>query len=745
MAETTTDSTGATTAGSGASDAATAAMAAATVKRATLETGEATQLALFETAGPMATFVFSEATRSYGVTVERLGGGGAVEGVRAMTVMCKYVRRELRALQEEDLQRYFSAMAAVATVSSAEGRARWGAAFKDLRYMMVKHIHNDQCSPFHNGNGFFTSHAAFTLELDLALQAVDPTVTQPLWDFTADATIYGNDWYLQSPVFRDDWFGAATPAGADRAVRPTWLPGGIPVPRSFDWPVRNSYGLITNIINNNPAPLVTRSHEFCGLENRLPLPGCLEYLGCMNGQSTLSGLRACIEGELHRDMHMGLGGEWDCKVDFGRLARADARLAPLLGKIGIMAVKLHNAAWSGGYLKMPGRCDAAAPFETCLGSCPALDAFSADGRSSIAAAAAAAGAAGTAGADAAAGAGGGEGWMDFDSAFTVLSEVGVVSALKRLTQAERMEFDGKMYADALFEGLDGEASRALWVNLLQFACHPGKLGNMGTGASSGDIVFWPLHPFFDRMWAYMRLDRDGAFTDFDWTWVDEAGACYGHNSADAMPFRSLFGEVKAAETAAASDRAAQHYYTNDEIVRLFDPRNPALPYVYADFDWAHCQEGDVQEARQEHQAAAAIAAASYARGGGGVTSDGGGGGSGPASDGGGGGGAVGANGAAGSAAAAGGAASARQSDDGPPAPKVLPALFDDPVLAPALPPLPDGGDGGAGQAGAGGATGQDRAAGPTRYDKGAQQRNDGPAAADAAEAEARAGARRHRF
>ena len=45
----------------------------------------------------------------------------------------------------------------------------------------VKHVHTQACSPFHGGLSFLTSHAAFTLELDQSLQAINPKLTQPYW------------------------------------------------------------------------------------------------------------------------------------------------------------------------------------------------------------------------------------------------------------------------------------------------------------------------------------------------------------------------------------------------------------------------------------------------------------------------------------------------------------------------------------------------------------------------------------
>ena len=84
-----------------------------------------------------------------------------------------------------------------------------------------------------SGAGFVTSHFAYTLMYEKALQAVDPrynqdthtpifscaftssciqhSVIMPYWDFTLESTFYEpNDW-RNSPVFGSDWFGDASP------------------------------------------------------------------------------------------------------------------------------------------------------------------------------------------------------------------------------------------------------------------------------------------------------------------------------------------------------------------------------------------------------------------------------------------------------------------------------------------------------------------------------------------------------
>ena len=61
------------------------------------------------------------------------------------------------------------------------------------------------CSAYHKGAQFIGSHMALTLEFEQALQAINPAVSVPYWDFTVDAEM-GAEW-RSSIVFDDDWFG----------------------------------------------------------------------------------------------------------------------------------------------------------------------------------------------------------------------------------------------------------------------------------------------------------------------------------------------------------------------------------------------------------------------------------------------------------------------------------------------------------------------------------------------------------
>mmetsp|Transcript_2700 Transcript_2700/g.9136 ORF Transcript_2700/g.9136 Transcript_2700/m.9136 type:complete len:108 (-) Transcript_2700:70-393(-) len=103
---------------------------------------------------------------------------------------------------------------------------------------------------------------------------------------------------------------------------------------------------------------------------------------------------------------------------------------------------------------------------------------------------------------------------------------------------------------------------------------------MATGASANDPLFWPLHPIFDRLWAYMRLSDE--FDGFNHTWVN-TNSCYGHDHHDILPFSDLFNE------------GTGHFYSNQELYQAFDPRSPVLPYVYDTFVWDHCAGNDASD------------------------------------------------------------------------------------------------------------------------------------------------------
>ena len=79
-----------------------------------------------------------------------------------------------------------------------------------LLYLVIFVGGTKDCDHWHQGAGFVTSHMALTLMFEQAVQAVNPAVSMPYWDFTLESTFFGAADFRTSGVFADDWFGAAS-------------------------------------------------------------------------------------------------------------------------------------------------------------------------------------------------------------------------------------------------------------------------------------------------------------------------------------------------------------------------------------------------------------------------------------------------------------------------------------------------------------------------------------------------------
>ncbi|CAM9599920.1 unnamed protein product, partial [Hapterophycus canaliculatus] len=78
---------------------------------------------------------------------------------------------------------------------------------------------------FHEGLGFLTNHAVVSNTFEASLQAVNPKLTLPYWDFTIENSSAGgsgdgsvNQPQTKSPLFQNSWFGTSDPR--DNQVSP---------------------------------------------------------------------------------------------------------------------------------------------------------------------------------------------------------------------------------------------------------------------------------------------------------------------------------------------------------------------------------------------------------------------------------------------------------------------------------------------------------------------------------------------
>ena len=91
------------------------------------------------------------------------------------TLVCKYVRRDMRKLRDADRERYFDAFKVMIETPSAAGQASFGDShYRSLEYFVGVHMNlaaDRTDDHLHDGMGFLTQHVALTNEFERALQA----------------------------------------------------------------------------------------------------------------------------------------------------------------------------------------------------------------------------------------------------------------------------------------------------------------------------------------------------------------------------------------------------------------------------------------------------------------------------------------------------------------------------------------------------------------------------------------------
>lgn len=440
--------------------------------------------------------------------------------------------------------------------------------------------------PFHGYDTFLTSHEAFVLEFEQALQAVNPSIAAPYWDYSIDTTLYGHVGNIaeESAIFSHAWFGPLDNSATNDVIESRYFTD-LPVPQDRDAPEHNGYGFVTDSVNPNPAAFVTRANSICGLPTKSMLAGCTE-IGAVFEADNLDALRSQIELVFHARIHMAIGGVTDCPYSlldavsdaegstgatFGGSKRAD-----LFEAIGEMA----NTIWRSLELESLMRCDqecdstAASRFSSssgpksgetlaaakeCSCSCPTVDKTWHGDKESYA------------------------------NAYKELERAGVTQMLLSQPSTSAFFETSAEGATKLAGGSEDE-NHAFWKWLLDFSCHPGFMGQYATPlASNNDPIFWVTHAVWGRFWHFIRLapDYESSFHG-DWTdpttksWMDgytNTSDCENMlKYDDKLPFKGF----------TAQDETSGRHYSNHELYDLFAPNNPNLPYIYADFNWDHC-------------------------------------------------------------------------------------------------------------------------------------------------------------
>ncbi|CAM9942282.1 unnamed protein product [Scytosiphon promiscuus] len=469
-------------------------------------------------------------------------------------VVVKYIRREIRTLTDRDRETFFNAVSIMQRVPSAIGQAVYGSKYYSKDYFNRIHISyaaDFECDHWHDGAGFVTSHIAISLMYEQSLQAINPSIALPYWDFTVEGTLM--DWsnFRTSSIFSDDWFGSAAPGNAMRTPdrgRFGYIPTMLDAAEYSV--VHNSYGMLRSPWNNDPTPFLTRSDHLLGFRNHRKPSGCRKYRDAKKQRSWMA-LTNSFNDQAHGEIHELLGGAWSREAT-AYAERTNPIVQPFVHKM-LLWVK---ALWRAGYFACPETCGMDVPWEDC--TCRCSEATIAGKNSS-----------------------------------EILTDAGILSGgffydkhavlIESLVDEEGNAYD-------VLPGYTRQETKDIYDEMLQTICMPMRHGTHYGATSTNDPTFWVIHPTFDRLWHLIRLEDS---EDMNESWISD-NSCYGHNPEDFTPFHDLFLEGDGSVQSEPEDHAHTHvkgtksYYTNNDLYAMLHPSKMGIPYAYDNFDWSHC-------------------------------------------------------------------------------------------------------------------------------------------------------------
>lgn len=239
-----------------------------------------------------------------------------------LPLTCRYVRRELRSLTHDDRNRYFDAAKALVELDKDPTIAAATNWTRGVAYYVRKHLRNaianKRSDRMHDGMGFLSQHMAITSDYERALQAMDPQVSMPYWDYTIDGAKYNKSGWEQTSLWDSDlwtpgWFGNAT--GASHVVEEgRWAYQEVSTDDDPDSKASNPYGYLRAPWNLNPSKYVTRFHELCGVyyDQYKNWPNCALHHSALTEMNTYSTFIPFMAYAAHAGVHMMVGGSSRC-------------------------------------------------------------------------------------------------------------------------------------------------------------------------------------------------------------------------------------------------------------------------------------------------------------------------------------------------------------------------------------------------------------------------------------------------
>jgi len=447
-----------------------------------------------------------------------------------------YVRRELRSLDQQDLDDLMDGMMVIYTTTTKDGQRQYGRDYRSSVHFAENHLNyagDRECDHMHDGMGFITQHLALTSEFESALQAVNPALSVPYWDYTIDRAMVDNgemDNVFQSEILGHKFFGSTN----DTAMAPALLNSRwayLTVPMNASAQTHNAYGYLRAPWNVNQSPYVTRSQTVCGVKAWDSWPSCQTHYDVTFSDAYGSWYNYVWAASYtpHGPVHTLIGGYKNCEVNLDALANYLDIDNSSKADMQYGAVTFVKGAWRSHLIDAP-TCSSDTSQNDCLMVCQDDPTTNEEFRTRA---------------------------MEY-----LAAQIG--SWVKNIDKHKQGTF------------VDAVLCKTAYVS-----------GDQLEAGSPSDPSFWPIHPTIDRLLQYKHIVNP--FGNEDWGnpgrnastsyCTTSGGSCDGHHEDDVVPFH-----VKAM----VDGNFTSTFLTNGELYWVAHPNTYQLSYIYDTFSWDHC-------------------------------------------------------------------------------------------------------------------------------------------------------------
>jgi len=449
-----------------------------------------------------------------------------------------YVRRELRSLDDDDLEDFMEGMMTIYTTLTEDGQRQYGPDFRSSIHFTEMHLDyagDRECDHMHDGMGFITQHLALSSEFESALQAVNPTLSLSYWDYTIDRALVDNNEIgniFESEILGHKFFGSANDTDAAPTMRNSrWA--YLAVPMNASAKTHNAYGYLRAPWNMNRSPFVTRSQTVCGVKSWGSWPSCQTHYDVTFSDAYDSWYNYVWAASYtpHGPVHTLIGGYTNCEVGLEAVGNYAGIDNASIADMEYDVVTFVKGAWRS-YLTEAPTCTMDTSQNDCTMVCADDPTTNVEFRS---------------------------------RAISYLSgQIG--SWVEQIDEEKQGNF------------VNAVLCKTAYVS-----------GDQLEAGSPSDPSFWSIHPTVDRLLQYKHIANP--FNNEDWgnpghnvttTYcTTSGGSCEGHKSDDVVPFR-IKVMVDGNYTSAL--------VTNEELYWVAHPNTYQLSYIYDTFEWDHCDD-----------------------------------------------------------------------------------------------------------------------------------------------------------